>query len=144
MKSFLLQELARLILPFAILFGLALLLKGHDDPGGGFVAGLSLAVAGVLCVTAFGARRFRDIVPVEPEQVALLGGVIVLASLVFPLLIGDAALAHRHGEIGAGPFSFKWHTALVFELGVIMSVGGGLCAVALWLWETPTRTQGEE
>ena len=144
MKSFLLQQIARLILPLAILFGLALLLKGHDDPGGGFVAGLSLAVAGILCVSAYGAQRFDDIVPVEPHRVALLGAVIVFASLVLPLLIGDAGLAHRHGEIGLGPFSWKWQTVLVFEVGVVMIVGGGLTAAALCLWVTPTRAREEE
>ena len=144
MKSFLLQQLARLILPLAILLGLALLLKGHDDPGGGFVAGLSLAVAGILCVSAYGAQRFHDMIPVEPDRVALLGALIVFASLLLPLLIGDAGLAHRHGEIGVGPFSWKWQTVLVFEVGVVMIVGGGLTTAALWLWETPTRAQEEE
>ncbi len=144
MKSFLLQQLVRLILPLAILFGLALLLKGHDDPGGGFVAGLSLAVAGILCVSAYGARRFHVIVSVEPDRVALLGALIVFASLLLPLLIGDAGLAHRHGEIGVGPFSWKWQTVLVFEVGVVMIVGGGLTAAALSLWVTPTRAREED
>jgi len=139
LKSFLLQQLVRLILPLAILFGLALLLKGHDDPGGGFVAGLSLAAAGILCIAAYGAQRFHAIIPVEPDRIALLGAVVVLASLLLPLLLGDAGLMHRHGEIGVPPLSFKWHTVFVFEIGVVMIVGGGLTAAALWLWETPTR-----
>ncbi len=142
MKSFLLQELARLILPLAILLGLALLLRGHDDPGGGCVAGLSLAVAGILSVTAFGARRFHSIVPIEPDRIALLGGIVVLASLLVPLSYGDGALEHRHGEIDAGLIVWKWHTVLVFELGVVMIVGGGLTAVALSLWEL--RARGED
>ena len=141
MKSFLLQQLARLILPFAILFGLALLLKGHDEPGGGFVAGLSVAIAGILCVTAFGARRFHEIVPVEPARVALLGALIVFASLLLPLLVGDPGLAQRHGEIGAARFSWKWQTVVVFEVGVVMVVGGGLTAAALWLWNASTREE---
>ena len=141
MKSFLLQQIARLILPFAILLGLALLVRGHDDPGGGFVAGLSVAIAGILCVAAFGARRFHEIVPIEPERVALLGTLIVFASLLLPLLVGDAGLAQRHGEIGPAAFSLKWQTVLVFEVGVVMIVGGGLTAAALWLWETPTREE---
>jgi multicomponent Na+:H+ antiporter subunit B len=141
LKSFLLQQLARLILPLAILFGLALLLKGHDEPGGGFVAGLSVAIAGILCVTAFGTRRFHEIVPIEPERVALLGALIVFASLLLPLLIGDAGLAQRHGEIGAGPVSWKWQTVVVFEVGVVMVVGGGLTAAALWLWNAFTQEE---
>ena len=134
MKSFLLQQLARLILPLAILFGLALLLKGHDEPGGGFVAGLSVAIAGILCVSAFGPRRFRDIIPVEPDRVALLGALVVFASLLLPLLVGDSGLTQRHGEIGADLVSWKWQTGVVFEIGVVMVVGGGLTAAALWPW----------
>ena len=38
----LLPGLARVILPIGVLFALILLVKGHNDPGGGFVAGLSL------------------------------------------------------------------------------------------------------
>jgi multicomponent Na+:H+ antiporter subunit B len=139
MKSFLLQQLARLILPLAILFGIALLLKGHDDPGGGFVAGLSLAAAAILSVTAYGAERFHAAIRVGPDRIALLGAVVVFASLLLPLLLGDAGLAHRHGEISVGPFAWKWHTALVFEIGVVMIVSGGMTAAALWLWKPPIR-----
>ena len=142
MKSFLLQQLARLILPFAILLGLALLLAGHDEPGGGFVGGLSFAVAGILGFTAYGVRRFHRIIPIEPERVALLGGMVVLTSLLVPLILGDAGLTHYHGEMAAGPLAWKWHTALFFEVGVVMLVGGGFSAAAVWLWETP-KSPGE-
>jgi multisubunit Na+/H+ antiporter MnhB subunit len=142
LKSFLLQQLARLILPLAMLLGLALLLKGHDLPGGGFVAGLSFASAGILGFTAYGARRFHASVPVEPDRVALLGGVVVLLSLLLPLAFGEPGLTHRHGLLELGPFSWKWQTALLFETGVVMIVGGGASAAALWLWETPTRREG--
>lgn len=142
MKSFLLQQLARLILPLAILLGLALLLSGHDEPGGGFVGGLSFAVAGILGFTAYGVWRFHRIVPIEPERVALLGGMVVLTSLLLPLILGDAGLTHYHGEMAAGPLVWKWHTALFFEVGVVMIVGGGFSAAALWLWETP-KSPGE-
>ena len=139
MKSFLLQQLARLILPLAVLFGVALLLKGHDDPGGGFVGGLSLSVAGILLLTAYGAPRLHEVLPLEPDRIAVLGGLVVLASLLAPLLLGGAGLTHRHGAIEAGPFAWKWHTALFFETGVVMIVGAGIVAAALWFWETPTR-----
>ena len=143
MRSFLLQQLGRLILPFAVLLAAALLLKGHDAPGGGFVAGLSFAVAGILGFTAYGARRFHAAVPVEPERVALLGGVLLLASLLLPLALGEPSLTQWSGKLQPGPLSFKWQTVLLFEVGVVMAVGGALSAAALWLWETPTRARGE-
>ncbi len=139
MKSFLLQQLARLILPFAFLLALALLLKGHDAPGGGFVAGLSFAVAGILGFTAYGARQFHATVPLEPERAALLGSLLLVGSLLLPLLGGDPALTVWHGRVDLGPLDFKWHSSLLFEIGVVLTVGGGLSAAALWLWETPVR-----
>jgi multicomponent Na+:H+ antiporter subunit B len=143
LKSFLLQELARLILPFSVLLGLALLLKGHDAPGGGFVGGLSFAVAGILGFTAYGVRRFRRLIPVEPERVALAGGVVLLVSLVLPLLLGEPGLTHRHGQLVAGALSWTWQTTLLFEVGVVMTVGGGFSAAALWLWDAPERERAE-
>ena len=38
MRSFLLEQMARFLVPMAMLFALSLLVKGHDEPGGGFVA----------------------------------------------------------------------------------------------------------
>ncbi len=143
MKSFLLQQLARAILPLAILLGLALLLKGHDAPGGGFVGGLAFAVAGILGFTAYGARRFHAAIPVEPERVALLGGALLLSSLALPLLLGDAGLTQWNGKLELGPFSFKWQSVLLFEVGVVLTVGGALSAAALWLWEARMRTREE-
>jgi multisubunit Na+/H+ antiporter MnhB subunit len=144
MKSFLLQELTRLILPLAMLLGLALLLKGHDAPGGGFVAGLSFAVAGILGFTAYGARRFHAAVAIEPERVALLGGALLIASLSLPLLLGDPGLTHRHGSVDIGPLSWQWHSTLLFEIAVVMTVGGALSAAALELWLAPLRSDGDD
>ena len=135
MKSFLLQELSRLILPFAVLFAVSLLLKGHDLPGGGFVSGLSLAVAGILGFTAYGLDRFQSSIRLEPERVALLGGLLILASLVVPVAIGHPPLSQLHGQIAAGGFSAELHSALIFDIGVVLAVGGGFSAAARALWQ---------
>jgi multisubunit Na+/H+ antiporter MnhB subunit len=141
-KSFLLQALARLLLPFAILIAVALLLKGHDAPGGGFVAGLSLAVAGVLALTAWGTRRFEARIPIAPEQVALAGAIALLAGALLPLLTGQPVLSHRHGVLHLVGADWKWSTALLFDAGVVLAVGGGFGAAALRLWEA--RPGGRE
>ena len=136
MKSFLLQQLARLILPLSVMLGLALLLKGHDAPGGGFVGGLSIAVAGILAVTAYGARAYRARIPLAAEDVALLGALLLFASVGVPQLLGLDPLTHGSGtlEIG-GRALLEWQSALAFDLGVVLAVSGGLAAAATWLWE---------
>jgi len=147
-KSFLLQELSRLILPLSVMLGLALILKGHDAPGGGFVGGLSIAVAGILGVTAYGARAYRSRIPVAAEDVALLGALVLFASVLSPVLFGLEPLTQRSGSLGIpGLASLEWQSALLFDVGVAMAVSGGLAAAATWFWESRTpigRTGADE
>jgi multisubunit Na+/H+ antiporter MnhB subunit len=144
-KSILLQELAALILPLAVMLGISLTLKGHDAPGGGFVGGLSLAVAGVLGFSAWGTRAFRDRVRLPPERIALLGALLLLVSALLPLLAGDPMLTHR-GLTLVLPLvgKLKLQSALVFDVGVVMVVGGGLAAAAIWLWDLAAPTASSE
>ncbi len=136
MKSFLLQELSRLILPLSLLLAVSLLIKGHDLPGGGFVAGLAVAVAGILGFTAYGLERFQIRLRLSPETFALMGGLMILFSLIFPVLLGQAPLTQAYTKVGPHPFRVALHSALFFDIGVALCVGGGLNAAARALWTT--------
>ena len=48
MSSLILRAATRFLMPLLLLFALFLLLRGHNEPGGGFVAGLVVAAAFVL------------------------------------------------------------------------------------------------
>ncbi len=48
--------LARLVLPLALLVSVFMFLRGHNEPGGGFIAGLITAVALILLQVAYGQR----------------------------------------------------------------------------------------
>jgi multisubunit Na+/H+ antiporter MnhB subunit len=137
-KSFLLEQLARLIVPLSLLLGLALYLKGHDNPGGGFVAGLSFAVAGLLSVAAFGEDALqRWLYHLAPERIAVFGTLAILTSLVLPALFGHPLLTHLHGAIPLpGGAKLEWNTAMLFDAGVMMTVGGGFTAAGAWLWRS--------
>src|SRR5512132_55642 len=86
MRSFLLGRLARGILPAMVLFAVYLLLRGHDAPGGGFIAGLVTSAAVIARSLAFGLeptrRAFRRLV--RPA---------IWAGLLLAAMTGLAALA---------------------------------------------------
>lgn len=142
MRSFLLEQMARFIIPPALLFALGLLLKGHNEPGGGFVAGLTAALAGVLTIAAYGTRVFRDRMPVDPARLALVGIALALLTLVLPVLFGRPMLAHLQADLHL-PGGLHWHvhTSLLFDAGVMLAVGGGGTAAAIWLWEQRSPAQ---
>jgi multisubunit Na+/H+ antiporter MnhB subunit len=136
--SFMVQQLTRLILPLSFLLALALLLKGHNAPGGGFVSGLSFAIAAILGFAAYGTQAFRTRVPVEPERLAIFGAVVLIISALIPLTLGEPMLTHWHGAFSPMDlFTIKWSTTLFFEIGVVLAIAGGLTAAAIRLWEIP-------
>ena len=131
MSALLLRQISILLVPLAMLFGLSLYMKGHDQPGGGFVAGLSWAIAAVLAIAAFGPRSFRAWLRPGAETLLLLGGLLVSFAVVVPAFFGEPLLKH-----GSVKFSVpllgenKLHSALIFDLGVLLVVAGGVAAIA--------------
>ena len=71
MTSSILQTATRLLMPLLLLFAVFLLLRGHNQPGGGFVGGLVVAASFVLYSMAFGVAASRRALLVRPAT--LLG-----------------------------------------------------------------------
>jgi len=135
----LLPGLAKAILPFGVLFALTLLFKGHNDPGGGFVAGLSLGVTVMLSLAAFGPARVERRLKVSLSGVAILGCLLMLASGGLGWLVDQPFLTQIHGEISIAQLSVPLHTTMVFDLGVMLAVAGGIGAAGLALWTTAVK-----
>jgi len=122
MSSLILRTAMRLIVPLTLLFGGYMTLRGHNNPGGGFIGGLVLAVGLVLFRLAYGAERFEQMVPVHPRWLVMAGLSIAGATVVVPMLIGYPALTSTHAYILYGQVHFT--TAAVFDLGVLLVVVG--------------------
>ena len=132
----LLPGLAKAILPVGVLFALILLVKGHNDPGGGFVAGLSLAVTAMLGLAAFGPSRFGRRLKVSLSGVGILGAATMLASGALGWVAGRPFLTQLHGEIAVFGLSLPLHTTMIFDVGVMLAVAGGIGAAGSAFWTT--------
>jgi multicomponent K+:H+ antiporter subunit A len=131
-----LQLAARLLLPFATLVSIYLLLRGHNLPGGGFIAGLVLAIALMLMRLAHGpqwpparaARRGHD------DYRRWLGGglAIAVATGAASWWLGSPFLTSSYDYpwlpgVGGVPLA----SAAVFDLGVYLVVVGGTMVMLL-------------
>lgn len=123
MHSLILATAIRLFLPLMLLFSLFLLLRGHNEPGGGFVGGLVVAAAFALYTLAHGEKEGRRMLRVDPLRLVVTGLLISLTSGLLPLLSGRPFLT---GLWSRSPVAVIGHvgTPLLFDCGVYLLVAG--------------------
>jgi len=133
MRSSILQTATRLLMPLLLLFALFLLLRGHNEPGGGFVGGLVVAASFVLYAMAFGVDAGRRALLVNPST--LLGGglLVALASGVPAVLIGRPFMTALWTRVGVGSAAYDIGTPLIFDVGVFLTVIGVVLTIVFTL-----------
>lgn len=134
MHSVILSTAVRLLLPLLLLFSVFLLLRGHNEPGGGFVGGLVASAALVLYALAEGVENARRLLKIDP-RVLIGGGVLLsLMSGVIPLLFAQPFLT---GLWLPWTFPVLGHvgTPLLFDAGVYLLVAGMALLIVLSLME---------
>jgi len=125
MRSIILRSATRYLFPIIILFSVFLLLRGHDEPGGGFIGGLLAATAFALYGIAYSINEARSMLRTEP--VRLLGVGLLMATLagVIGLVAGDPFLTTKWMTVYLpGMGEQKVGTPLLFDIGVYLVVVG--------------------
>ena len=110
---------ARLLVPLLLVFSVFLLLRGHNEPGGGFVGGLVAAAAFALYAIAFGVRPAQEALFVKPLTLLGTGLLIALCSGVPAVVRGQPFLTALWA-----PGSLPLGTPALFDVGVFLVVAG--------------------
>ncbi len=117
----------RVIMPVAIMVGVYIFLRGHNQPGGGFVAGLVVSIALLMQYMASGfawTQRRQQI-----EYHSMIGWGVVIAGLTGAgaWLGGKPFLTSGFDYYHFPPIEeFELATAMLFDLGVFLAVLGGV------------------
>lgn len=126
----LLRDGDRILVPLLLLFALYLLLAGHNRPGGGFVAGLTVASAVVLRAQGRSVVEALRLLPVVPVRMLAFGLLLAALTAVAPLLFGLGVLDQPFVEVELPVFAtVKLTSALVFDIGVAVVVVGVVGAI---------------
>ena len=135
MTSSILQTATRVLMPLLLLFAVFLLLRGHNQPGGGFVGGLVVAASFVLYSIAFGVDAARRALLVTPSTLLGVGLLVALASGLPGVLIGQPFMTAQWTELAIGPNRVAVGTPLVFDVGVFLAVIGVVLTIVFTLAE---------
>ena len=130
MSSLILRTAARVLMPLLLVYGIFLLLRGHNAPGGGFAGGLVVAAAYSLSSFAFGPAAARRALIVDPSRLIGAGLLLALGSGAGPVLAGKPFLTALWfaPAIGLG-------TPLTFDVGVFCVVIGVVLTMTFMLGE---------
>ena len=118
---------ARLLLPLATMIGLFIFLRGHNLPGGGFIAGLVVSIAMLMQYMASGfewADQRRRI-----DEHMLIGFGVTIAALtgLGSLFFGAPLFTSAFGYVTLPLVgTFELTTAMLFDVGVAMTVIGAV------------------
>ncbi len=121
MNSLILRTSSRLILPAALIFSVYVLLRGHNEPGGGFIGGLIAAAGLTVHALSRGREALLSTLRMSPKMLIGIGLTLGLLSGAPGLLLNMPYLMHQWWAPNLG-----FGTTLVFDVGVYLTVIGSI------------------
>ena len=137
MNSIILIAGTRYLSALLILFSIYALLRGHNEPGGGFIGGLTGATGFVMYAIACGTADARAALRLMPQTIAMIGlGMALLAGLA-AAVFGDVFFTGQWLFIGATETDkgLPLSTVLVFDIGVYLVVFGAVLTLVFAMEE---------
>ena len=135
MTSSILQTAVRVLMPLLLLFAVFLLMRGHNQPGGGFVGGLVVAASFILYSIAFGVAAARRALLVRPSTLLGVGPLVALVSGLPGPVIGQPFMTAMWTTVPTGSTALHVGTPLVFDIGVFLAVIGVVLTIVFTLAE---------
>lgn len=130
-RAVILDVFVRGLYPLMLLASIWILLRGHNEPGGGFIGGMVAVAATAMLAVARGAEFAQRRMPLGPLRLAAAGVLLSLVSGLPAFATGSAYMTHLWGSLPLGFTDFDVSTVLAFDIGVFAAVWGalgGLCA----------------
>lgn len=120
-----LATFSRILLPLALLVAVFILLRGHNQPGGGFIAGLITSAALIVQYLANGVEWTRSKLPANTHPLIGYGLLVAastgIASWYFGYPFLTSTFDHLHLPVLG---EFELASAMAFDIGVFLVVVG--------------------
>jgi len=138
---FVLRVVAKLLIPFMLLFALYVQFHGDFGPGGGFQAGVMFAAAVIFYALIFGLPAARALVPDAVVESLLAIGVLLYAGVgVAGMLLGGNFLDYF--VLASDPVTGQHRGIFLVELGVLITVSAVMLKI-FYVFAGRGRNAGE-
>lgn len=131
MNSIILKTASKYLLVLLLIFSVFLLLRGHNEPGGGFIGGLIGASAFSLYLISHGPASLKRLIHFNVHHFICVGLCCLFLGGFLSLLFGNAFLTGKWVSFR----SLSLGTPLLFDLGVYLTVIGSILRIIISLEE---------
>jgi multicomponent Na+:H+ antiporter subunit B len=131
-----LRTVSKVVVFIILTLAVYLFFAGHNNPGGGFIGGLSLASAFVLLFIVFDMETILKAVPIDFKMLGAFGAFLSVGTGFGALLFDAPFLTQTFGYFEIPFFGeVELSTVTLFEAGVALAVVGVVCTIILSISE---------
>ena len=135
MNTVIFRTVAPFFTALLVLFSVFILLRGHNEPGGGFIGGLIAASAFAVYGIACGVSPVRRALYFHPMALAGFGLFIAALAGALSIFAGVPFMTGLWAYPTIGDVTLALSTPLLFDIGVYFVVVGTITSIALALEE---------
>ncbi|MTI18937.1 Na+/H+ antiporter subunit B [Rhodobacteraceae bacterium RKSG542] len=135
MNTVIFRTIAPYLSALMILFSIFVLLRGHNEPGGGFIGGLIAVSAFAIYGIACGVAAVRRAITFHPLSIAAAGLVLSALSVMPSIFLAQPAMTSQWLQIHVFGTPVDLSTPMFFDIGVYLVVVGAITSIALALEE---------
>ncbi|QKV18677.1 Na+/H+ antiporter subunit B [Oricola thermophila] len=135
MRTLIFRTVAPYLTSLMMLFSIFVLLRGHNEPGGGFIGGLIAASALAIYGIAFGVSPVRRAIRFHPMAISGFGLLLAAIAGILSILSGVPYLTGLWVYPSIFGVELALSTPMLFDIGVYFVVLGAITSVALALEE---------
>lgn len=141
------KTLARLLVPFIVIYALYVVMHGHHSPGGGFQGGVILAASFVLLAISQGLDKIRQRLSEKTAGILSSLGVFIYAGIgLLCLLLGGKYLDYGKLSkiLSVEPAQARSLGILGVEIGVALAVMAVMCLIVFTIFSFDEDAGGDE
>ncbi|MHC5654312.1 Na+/H+ antiporter subunit B [Stappia sp.] len=135
MRTVIFRTIAPYLAALMVLFSIFVLLRGHNEPGGGFIGGLIAASAFAIYGIACGVAAVRRAISFHPMSISASGVFLAGISGLPSLFRGQPFMTSQWWYVQVADVEVALSTPMFFDIGVYLVVVGSITSIALALEE---------
>jgi multicomponent Na+:H+ antiporter subunit B len=139
MRTLIFRTVAPYLTSLMVLFSIFVLLRGHNEPGGGFIGGLIAVSAFAIYGIACGVSSVRRAMHFHPMAISAFGLFLAACSGIASLFVSAPFMTSQWTFLKFGGVEVALSTPLFFDIGVYLVVVGAITSIALALEESEPR-----